>query len=150
MGIDQQQAEEIGLSIYKVALIWPLEPEGIREFVKGLDEVIVIEESRPFLEPQVKEALFNLSEQDRPPVIGKYNSAGQRIFPSHGELTPALIAEAQDHLILELSEFNHKVIRRYSSLPMMVLEVERGASAYLLDSPLVKSVQPDTLSHTMQ
>ncbi|MCZ6831575.1 MAG: indolepyruvate ferredoxin oxidoreductase family protein, partial [Gammaproteobacteria bacterium] len=93
LGIDQQQADELGLSVYKVGLIWPLEPEGIREFARGLEEILIIEESRPFLEPQVKEALFNLSEQERPSVIGKYNRDERRLFPSHGELTPALIAE---------------------------------------------------------
>ncbi|MGI9284799.1 MAG: indolepyruvate ferredoxin oxidoreductase family protein, partial [Pseudomonadales bacterium] len=92
LGIDSEQAAAIGLSVYKVSLIWPLEPEGIREFAQGLDEVFVIEECRPFLEPQVKDALFNIPEAHRPRVIGKQNTEGDELFRSHAELTPALIA----------------------------------------------------------
>ena len=97
LGIDQSQLDALGLSIYKVGLIWPLEPEGIREFTAGLDEVLVIEECRPMLEPQVKDILYNLPPEARPVVLGKHNASGVEWLNSHGELTPVMIARTLFH-----------------------------------------------------
>jgi indolepyruvate ferredoxin oxidoreductase len=36
LGIDEKFAAEIGIRLYKVAMPWPLEPDGIREFAQGL------------------------------------------------------------------------------------------------------------------
>ncbi|HWD58010.1 MAG TPA: indolepyruvate ferredoxin oxidoreductase family protein, partial [Stellaceae bacterium] len=44
LGIDEREAAAIGLRLYKVAMAWPLEPHGVREFAEGLDEVLVVEE----------------------------------------------------------------------------------------------------------
>ena len=44
--------------ILQLGMIWPLEPEVVREFAAGLDEIVVVEEKRPFLERQVKEILY--------------------------------------------------------------------------------------------
>ena len=49
-----KQAQQLGLRVYQVGLIWPLEPQGIREFAKGLEELIVIEEKRQFLKHKLK------------------------------------------------------------------------------------------------
>ncbi|MBB3065319.1 indolepyruvate ferredoxin oxidoreductase family protein [Limibacillus halophilus] len=92
LGIDDDLAAELGLSLYKVALVWPLEREGLRSFAEGLDEILVVEEKRALLENQVKERLYNWREDVRPRVIGKFDETGKPQLPSHGELTPALIA----------------------------------------------------------
>ena len=31
-------------------MTWPLEPEGINEFARGLDEILVVEEKRGLIE----------------------------------------------------------------------------------------------------
>ncbi|WP_455373933.1 indolepyruvate ferredoxin oxidoreductase family protein, partial [Limibacillus halophilus] len=90
--IDEEKAADIGLSLYKVAMVWPLEREGIRKFCEGLDEVLVIEEKRALIENQVKEQLYNWREDVRPRIVGKFEETGQPLFKSHGELTPAQIA----------------------------------------------------------
>ena len=46
------------MRILKLGMIWPLEPEVVREFAAGLDEVLVVEEKGPFLESQLKELLY--------------------------------------------------------------------------------------------
>src|SRR5207302_10809460 len=43
LGIGEREAGEIGLRLYKVAMSWPLEPQGIRRFAEGLEEVLVVE-----------------------------------------------------------------------------------------------------------
>jgi indolepyruvate ferredoxin oxidoreductase len=43
LGIDAARAGEIGIKLFKVGMSWPLEPEAIRRFAEGLEEIIVIE-----------------------------------------------------------------------------------------------------------
>ncbi len=92
LGIDEAQAKDIGISLYKVAMSWPLEREGIREFAEGLEEILVVEEKRALIENQLKEQLYNWKPDVRPHVIGKFDEDGEWILPSSGELTPARIA----------------------------------------------------------
>jgi indolepyruvate ferredoxin oxidoreductase len=92
LGIDRQRASEIGIKIFKVGMSWPLEPQGIREFAEGLDEIIVVEEKRGVIESQLKEQLYNWQAKLRPLIIGKHDDQGRWILPSAGELTPARIA----------------------------------------------------------
>jgi len=93
LGIDDAMRDELGLAIFKIAVIWPLEETLIREFAESVDEVLVIEESRPFLEMQVKDILFDMPMDIRPLVMGKKGRDEQVQFPSNGELTPALISK---------------------------------------------------------
>ena len=77
LGIDEQVAADIGIRVYKVSMPWPLEPEGIREFAQGLDEILVVEEKRQIVEYQLKEQLYNWREDVRPRVIGKFDEKGE-------------------------------------------------------------------------
>ena len=91
LGIDEIEAERLGVRLYKVAMPWPLEPKGILEFVEGLDLIIVVEEKRALIEPQIKEILYGTSQP--PQVIGKRDEGGNPLFPSAGALDPNHIAE---------------------------------------------------------
>ena len=93
LGIDAQACRDIGIRVYKVGMTWPLEPLGIREFARGLDDIIVVEEKRSFIESQMKEAMYNWDHERRPSIVGKYDEAGNWILPSTSELTPATIAQ---------------------------------------------------------
>jgi indolepyruvate ferredoxin oxidoreductase len=90
LGLDERACADIGIRIYKVGMTWPLEPTGIRAFARGLEDILVVEEKRAFIESQIKEYMFNWDE--RPSVVGKYDEAGEWILPSTSELTPARIA----------------------------------------------------------
>jgi indolepyruvate ferredoxin oxidoreductase len=99
LGIDRNHAAEIGIRLFKVGMPWPLEPNGIREFAQGLDEILVVEEKRQLIEYQMKEQLYNWRDDVRPRVIGKYDEHGEWevrraewLLPAAGELTPAMIA----------------------------------------------------------
>ena len=101
LGIDQKLAAEIGLRIFKVGMVWPLEPEGVRHFAQGLEEILVVEEKRQIIEYQLKEQLYNWREDVRPRVVGKFAEKGEWalphgewLLPAAGELTPAMIARA--------------------------------------------------------
>ncbi len=92
LGIDEEMAADIGLSLYKVGMTWPLEREGMRRFAEGLEEIVVVEEKRAVIENQLKEQLYNWRPDVRPRVIGKYDEDGEWILPSIDEITPARIA----------------------------------------------------------
>ncbi len=92
LGIDEDYAQAIGLSVYKVGMTWPLERNGVRQFAEGLEEVLVVEEKRALMENQLKEQLYNWRADVRPMVVGKFDEKRNMILPSNGELTPGRIA----------------------------------------------------------
>ncbi len=109
LGIDDQLAAEIGIRLYKVGMVWPLEAEGVRHFAEGLEEILVVEEKRQLIEYQIKEELYNWRDDVRPRVIGKFDEKGEWalvptengyvdhgewLLPAAGELTPAIVARA--------------------------------------------------------
>jgi indolepyruvate ferredoxin oxidoreductase len=77
LGIDPDEAARIGIRLFKVSMPWPLEPDSIREFAEGLEEILVVEEKRQIVEYQLKEHLYNWREHVRPRVIGKFDEAGE-------------------------------------------------------------------------
>lgn len=107
LGIDEALAAEIGIRLYKVGMVWPLEPEGVRQFADGLEEILVVEEKRQLLEYQLKEELYNWRDDVRPRVIGKFDEKGEWtvageggylshadwLLPAAGELPVAAIAK---------------------------------------------------------
>ena len=109
LGIDEALAAHIGIRLYKVGMVWPLEADGVRAFAAGLDEILVVEEKRQLLEYQLKEELYNWRDDVRPRVVGKFDEKGEWahvlradgsidhgdwLLPAAGELTPAQIARA--------------------------------------------------------
>ena len=94
LGLDAQACAQIGLRVYKVGMTWPLEPEGIGAFAQGLEDIVVVEEKKAFIERQMKELFYNwpVNAGARPSIVGKYDEQGAWILPSTGELTPATIA----------------------------------------------------------
>ena len=91
LGIDQEMAETLGLAVYKVGMTWPLEPLALRAFAEGLEEVLVVEERRAFVETQLKEQAYNWAR--RPRVVGKTDENGTPLLPEGGVLTPLLVAQ---------------------------------------------------------
>jgi indolepyruvate ferredoxin oxidoreductase len=99
LGITEADAAEMGLRVYKIAMPWPLEPEGVRHFAEGLEEILVVEEKRQIVEYQLKEQLYNWRDDVRPRVVGKFDEKGEWVrphgdwlLPASAELTPAMIA----------------------------------------------------------
>lgn len=102
LGIDTQEAQDLGLRLYKVRMPWPLEPEGIRRFAEGLDEVLVVEERREVIEHQIKQQLFNWRADVRPRIIGKFDDQGRQVLPLSASLSIARVARAVAERVLEL------------------------------------------------
>ncbi|MBI1362076.1 MAG: indolepyruvate ferredoxin oxidoreductase family protein [Alphaproteobacteria bacterium] len=94
IGLDEKAAAELGVSIFKVAMPWPLEPSAITEFCRGLERVLVIEHKRALVEPQLKSILYPLPEGQRPQIEGKRDRDGKPLLSELGSLSTADIAAA--------------------------------------------------------
>ena len=58
MGVDEDMLDQLGLRIYQVSLVWPLEPAGAAEFALGLRDLLVVEEKQPLIEEQLARYLY--------------------------------------------------------------------------------------------
>jgi len=124
LGLDDDTCRRLGIRLHKVAVVWPLDAQLTREFAKGLQEILVIEEKRQVIEYQLKEELYNWRADVRPNVLGKFNEiedngaqgpfgggGGEWAMPNpsantllraNADLNPALIAKAIAQRVLKL------------------------------------------------
>ncbi|NDV48985.1 MULTISPECIES: indolepyruvate ferredoxin oxidoreductase family protein [unclassified Salipiger] len=92
LGIDAARAAEIGLDIYKVGMVWPLEHLGALAFAKDKRELLVIEEKRGIIESQLKEYFYDFPGQKPKRMVGKRDEAGNRLIPWTHELGAVMLA----------------------------------------------------------
>ena len=90
----RQALADAGLSdapirIWKIGMPWPLDRAAARAFVEGLETVLVIEDRYAFLEPQLRDAFYDLP--DRPRLLGKRDAAGEPLLSDCGELDPPAV-----------------------------------------------------------
>ncbi len=111
LGIDQDAINAIGLRLYKVRMPWPLEPEGVREFSEGLEEVLIVEERREIIEHQIKQQLFNWRADVRPRIIGKFDEHDKPFFPLSAALSISKVARAIAIRVLQF-EFDESLKQR--------------------------------------
>ena len=90
LGIDEAAAHRLGVRLYKVAVPFPLEPEGARRFAEGLDTILVVEEKRALIETQLKDLLY--AAPNAPRIVGKRDEAGRTLFTAAGRLDTNHIA----------------------------------------------------------
>ena len=109
LGLDDAACQRLGIRLHKVGVVWPLEPQSTQAFARGLQEILVVEEKRQFIEYQIKEELYNWPDAQRPRVLGKFNETdgditggewsipnptSQTLLRPNHELNPPLIAQA--------------------------------------------------------
>jgi indolepyruvate ferredoxin oxidoreductase len=68
-----------------------MEPGTVREFARGLEEILVVEEKRAFCEMFIRDILYNQAE--RPRVVGKSDENGRPLVPADSELDADRIAQ---------------------------------------------------------
>ncbi|WP_308813900.1 thiamine pyrophosphate-dependent enzyme [Sphingomonas sp. GV3] len=93
LGIGEDEAEALGLSIYKVAMSWPLASAPLLAFAGDADEIFVVEEKTGVVENQIKAALFNRPNR-RTRVTGKSDAGETPLLPVVSEFTPLMVAKA--------------------------------------------------------
>ncbi len=103
LGITPDVAAKIGLRLYKIGMPWPLEPQGVREFAVGLEEIFIVEERREIVENQVKQELFNWRDDVRPRIVGKMDEHDKRFLTFAAELSVASLASSLTERLLRLN-----------------------------------------------
>ena len=112
LGISADRAKALGLRVYKVGLVWPLEPSVALEFAQGLDSVLVVEEKRSLIETQLKTLCYDAGL--RPTIVGKFDTVGATLLQSTLDLSSNNVAIAIARAILasvEDSELRDKLAR---------------------------------------
>ncbi|MFO1285728.1 MAG: indolepyruvate ferredoxin oxidoreductase family protein [Rubrivivax sp.] len=117
LGLDDDTCRALGIRVHKVNVVWPLEATITRDFAKGLQEILVVEEKRQVIEYQLKEELYNWRPDVRPNVLGKFdepdgegsgsgslwdrggewsmaNPSENWLLRAKADLTPAIVAKA--------------------------------------------------------
>ena len=86
LGLDDAALRRYGIRLLKLGMLYPLERGIVREFARGLEEMLVIEEKRGFVELLLREALYDLP--DRPRIVGKRDESGQILVRPTASSTP--------------------------------------------------------------
>jgi indolepyruvate ferredoxin oxidoreductase len=91
LGLDNAALRQYGIRLLKIEMLFPMEPGTVREFARGLEEILVVEEKRAFCELFIRDILYNQAE--RPKVVGKSDENGRPLVPADGELDADRIAQ---------------------------------------------------------
>ena len=121
---DEAALVRSGVSVYKLALISPIEPEGLREFAHGRREILVVEEKTPFVEAQTAHLLYGLDSSARPALSGKVAADGAPLLPADVPLDPLTIALAIGQRLVALGLGDVTLTANLKILEAEVAEVE--------------------------
>lgn len=128
LGFGDRDLEAAGVRLLRVGMLYPLEPGIVREFARGLEEVLVVEEKRPFLELFVRDILYH--ERERPCVVGTTDETGAILVPVHGELDADLLAPILARRLarrLPAGELEARVARLAPAVPPDIQPLGPGA-----------------------
>lgn len=131
LGWSEDWLLQYGIRLLKVGMIWPLDPEVVREAAQGVEMLIVVEEKRPVLEDQIRCILYG---QDRPPrMVGKHvhgavfdRDPGTVAFPDHGEISPHMVVKVLKETLEAWLSAAPQATEDFHSLPQIstCLEVQ--------------------------
>jgi indolepyruvate ferredoxin oxidoreductase len=131
LGIDDEIAKEAGIGVYKIGLIFPLDPIALIEAAGLAVEILCVEEKKANLEIQARDALYHRSP--RPRVTGKTTPDGLRLLPEEGVLdsraVALAIAERLQASLPELVQVLHGMAENITAL-------QTAQSAISLQPPL--------------
>jgi indolepyruvate ferredoxin oxidoreductase len=91
LGLDDAGLRRHGIRLLKIGMLFPMEPGIVRHFARGLEEILVIEEKRSFVEMFLRDVLYN--DAVHPRVVGKRDEQGRPLVPASGELDADRIAQ---------------------------------------------------------
>src|SRR3954451_17857701 len=84
LGLRQRDLERAGVRLMKVGMLYPHDHTAFRDFARGLEEIVVVEEKLPYLETAIRDALYG--GPDQPRVLGK------DLLPATADLDAGAIA----------------------------------------------------------
>ena len=97
LGLDDAECRRLGITTWKVGMVWPLDVASFREWAHDLEHIIVVEEKRKLVEVEIKEAIFDDRRGRR--VTGWKNEAGETVFSVKQALDPVKVARTLGNLL---------------------------------------------------
>jgi indolepyruvate ferredoxin oxidoreductase len=79
-----------GIRLVRLGMIFPLDEAVVRSAVRGVSELLVVEEKRSFVESRIRDILY--AHTERPLVTGKRDESGRPLVPADGELNAERLA----------------------------------------------------------
>src|SRR3954453_5943687 len=120
----EAELHRAGVRLLRLGMVYPLDPEVVREAARDVTQVLVVEEKRAFVEHFVREALYGHGSQ--PKIVGKSDESGRRLVPADGELTAErLLPILRSRLAVRVAL--PAVPRQRMSLPVIAAPSRRAA-----------------------
>jgi indolepyruvate ferredoxin oxidoreductase len=143
LGLDDAALERYGIRLLRIGMLFPMEPGIVRQFARGLEEILVVEEKRAFVEIFLRDVLYNQTEHPR--IVGKRDFEGRPLVPASGELDADRIAQ------IVASRLERRLSLPSISARVALLEAlrERPATLTLARQPYFCSGCPHNRSTTV-
>ena len=116
----------LGVRVLKLAMTYPAAPGPVLDLAAAVDEILVVEEKRPFVEQQVRALMQEAG--DPTPVRGKRDGVGDALVPIAGELTA-------DRLVPVLGRVLPDLATRPAPARLSLLEVPGRPPAFCSGCP---------------
>jgi indolepyruvate ferredoxin oxidoreductase len=144
LGLEQRDLERAGIRLMKVGMLYPHDRDGFRAFARGLEEILVVEEKLPYLEPALRDALYGTA--DAPRIVGKRDETERELLSPLSDLDADAIATAVarrlEHRGLELDG----VAARLATIEARTRKPAAGALPMLARTPFFCSGCPHNTS----
>ena len=92
LGIDEEVAKRAGIGVYKIGLVYPLDPVALAEAAADAEEILFVEEKRANAEVQARDIFYH--HVRRPRVTGKTTPDGVPLLPEDRVLDSLVVALA--------------------------------------------------------
>jgi indolepyruvate ferredoxin oxidoreductase len=120
LGVTDDRLEAAGIRVLRLGMMSPVEPSAIRRLADGVQRILVVEDKTSFVEMQIRDILYGTAQA--PEILGKRDSAGARLVPSHGELTAGRLLAPLRHVLQDIVEITPP---RASRIPLPLLPTSR-------------------------
>ena len=91
LGLDRARCRDLGIDVYKIGMSWPIEESGAAAFLRGKQEIIIVEEKRGIVEDQIRALATRMTGAAPRLITGKTGAKGEKFIPWTGELSPELL-----------------------------------------------------------
>ncbi|MFA5678381.1 MAG: indolepyruvate ferredoxin oxidoreductase family protein [Pseudomonas sp.] len=144
LGLDEASAGALGISLYKLGCIYPVEASGLTSFARDQDELLFIEEKDGLTENQAKAILYG--RQDTPLIVGKQDENGEFMIPSDVQLEPIQLALVIAERLRRLGVVDQEMDQRRARLEREMQRIADSASSEVVRSPYFCSGCPHNTS----
>jgi indolepyruvate ferredoxin oxidoreductase len=114
LGLGEAEAAALGISLYQLGCMYPVEREGLAEFAAGQTELLFIEEKEGLTEAQAKALLYGRA--GAPAIVGKTDEDDAFMIPSDEQLDPLQLSLVIAERLRRLGAGTPAVVQRAATL----------------------------------